>query len=94
MRYLGFTDHLGQSQQRKDGKLWIVGRPDKALIEELGLMSSQNSISGLVNYYTHLSKLAERGWILRFVTPCAVNLGSGRIYTGPIENAYIFEKQE
>ena len=92
MRYIEFTDHIGQSQSRKDGKLWIVERPDEALIEELGLKSSQSGISGAVNYYTGLNELAERGWTLRFVTPCAVNLGSGRIYTGPIENAYIFEK--
>ncbi len=89
-----FTDRLGTSNSRKNGKIWFVGRPDQEDIDACGLTESKNGMSGMISWHTTLKEMAARGWTLKFVTPCAVNLGAGPNYNGPVENAYIFVKDE
>ena len=93
-RIAEFTDRLGTSNTRKDGRIWFVGKPDADDILSCGLTERPGTTASVTAWYTTLQEMASRGWILKFVTPCAVNLGSGHNYNGPIENAFVFVKDE
>ncbi len=93
-RYLEFTDGAAKTSFGcKDGEIDLVGKASDELIKELNL-EKQVLYGGRIYYSTTLTKMGELGWSLKFVTPCGVNVKNGSSSTaGPIENAYVFEKE-
>ena len=94
-RYIEFTDKTAVSAtSRKYGVLWYVGKPSPELIEELGLDEVRREGKDIIGYTSNLETLGEKGWELKFVTPCGVNFARRDSMAGPIENSYIFRKPE
>ena len=92
-RYIEFTDKTAVSATgRKHGTLWYVGKPSPELIEELGLDEIRRDGKDIIGYTSNLEMLGEKGWELKFVTPCGVNFARRDSMAGPIENSYIFQK--
>ena len=93
-RYIEFKDRLTYHKET-DGKLWFVGKPSEELISELELEEHKKYHDGSGNIYcTTLSSLGEKGWELQFVSPCGIYLEKGNNVAGPIENLYVFKKED
>lgn len=91
-RYIEFKDTLNYGKET-NGKLWFVGEPSEALINELELEEHKKYHDGSgKKYCTSLSSLGEKGWELQFVSPCGIYLEQGKKTAGPIENLYVFMK--
>lgn len=94
-RYVEFTDRTAASARgRKHGSLYYAGIPSEELIEELGITVIKSGSQGKTLYETTLQAMGERGWELQFVTPCGIHFENGRTTGGPIENSYIFRKND
>ena len=95
-QYIEFTDH---SHWHKDcpkrGKLYYVGEPDQALIDELGLtkVSKHRDGSG-IEYESTLPEITAKAWDLVFVVPSETykkKCTDSREITITV-NSYIFRK--
>lgn len=92
-RYLEFKDRLNYHKET-DGKLWFIGEPSEELINELELEEHKIGQGGSrKKYCTTLTSLGEKGWELKFVSPCGIYLEKGANAAGPIENLYVFLKE-
>ena len=70
-QYIEFTDHCHSLKDfPKRGKLYFVGEPDQALINELGLTKVAKHRDGSgIEYETTLLEITTKGWDLVFVIP-------------------------
>ena len=93
-RYIEFKDRLGYNREA-NGEMWFVGEPSEGLISELELEEHKKGYDGSGKMYcTTLSSLGEKGWELQFVSPCGIYLEQGKKTAGPIENLYVFMKED
>lgn len=96
--YIEFTDHSHWLKDRpKQGKLYFVGEPDQALIDELGLTKVAKHRDGSgIEYESTLPEITAKAWVLVFVVPCETykkKCTDSREMTITV-NSYIFRKMQ
>ena len=97
-QYIEFTDHSHWLKDRpKQGKLYFVGEPDQALIDELGLTKVAKHRDGSgIEYESTLPEITAKAWGLVFVVPCETykkKCTDSREVTITV-NSYIFRKMQ
>lgn len=96
--YIEFTDHSHWLKDRpKQGKLYFVGEPDQALIDELGLTKVAKHRDGTGSEYeSSLPEITAKAWDLVFVVPTETykkKCTDSREVTITV-NSYIFRKMQ
>ena len=96
--YIEFTDHSHWLKDRpKQGKLYFVGEPDQALIDELGLTKVAKHRDGTGSEdESSLPEITAKAWDLVFVVPTETykkKCTDSREVTITV-NSYIFRKMQ